>query len=53
MSHIYGYARVSSKEQHDDRQRIALLEAGVPEDQIYVDRQFGKDFERTHYRQIL
>lgn len=53
MSHMYGYARVSSKEQHDDRQRIALLEAGIPEDQIFVDRQSGKDFERTQYRQML
>lgn len=53
MSHMYGYARVSSKEQHDDRQRIALLEAGIPEDQIFVDRQSGKDFERTQYRRML
>lgn len=53
MTHIYGYARVSSREQHDDRQRIALLEAGVPEDQIYVDKQSGKDFERIQYRRML
>ena len=39
---IYGYARVSTKEQNEDRQLIALREAGVPEDMIYVDKQSGK-----------
>lgn len=50
---MYGYMRVSSKEQHDDRQRIALMEIGVPERQIYMDKQSGKDFERTQYQRLL
>lgn len=50
---IYGYMRVSSKEQNEDRQKLALLEAGVPEQQIYMDKQSGKDFERVQYQQLL
>lgn len=53
MDNTYGYARVSSREQHEDRQIIALLEAGVPENRIYVDKQSGKDFNRTQYRKLL
>lgn len=53
MENTYGYARVSSREQHEDRQIIALLEAGVPENRIYVDKQSGKDFNRTQYRKLL
>ena len=47
---IYGYMRVSSKEQNEDRQKIALTEMGVPEKNIYMDKQSGKDFERTQYK---
>ena len=50
---IYGYMRVSSKEQNEDRQKIALMEMGVPENNIYMDKQSGKDFERTQYKQLL
>ena len=50
---IYGYMRVSSKEQNEDRQRIALKEMGVPEKNIYMDKQSGKDFERTQYKRLL
>lgn len=50
---IYGYMRVSSKEQNEDRQKIALTEMGVPENNIYMDKQSGKDFERTQYKQLL
>ena len=46
---IYGYMRVSSK----DRQKIALTEMGVPEKNIYMDKQSGKDFERTQYKRLL
>ncbi len=49
----YGYMRVSSKEQNEDRQRRALLEAGVPESQIYMDKQSGKDFERAQYQRLM
>ena len=46
----YGYLRVSTKEQHTDRQLQALLEAGVEERFIFVDKQSGKDFTRPQYQ---
>lgn len=52
-ANIYGYMRVSSREQNEDRQRIALLKMGVPERNIYMDKQSGKDFERKQYRKLL
>ena len=53
MAEIYGYARVSTKEQNEDRQLIALTEMGVPEGNIFVDKQSGKDFERKQYKRML
>ena len=50
---LYGYARVSSKDQHADRQIITLRELGVPEKNIFIDKQSGKDFERPQYRKLL
>jgi len=50
---VYGYMRVSTKEQKEDRQLAALLEQGVPRKQIYMDKQSGKDFERTQYKKLL
>ena len=50
---IFGYMRVSTKEQNEERQRIALIEHGVPKDRIYMDKQSGKDFERPQYRRLL
>lgn len=50
---VYGYMRVSSKEQNEDRQKIALTEMGVPKNNIYMDKQSGKDFERTQYKRLL
>ena len=49
----YGYARVSTKEQNEQRQLIALREFGVAERQIFVDKQSGKDFERRSYQKLL
>lgn len=49
----YGYARVSTKDQNEDRQMIALTEAGVQTSRIFVDKQSGKDFERVSYRRLL
>ena len=49
---VYGYMRVSSKEQNEDRQRIAMKEAGVPDKNIYMDKQSGKDFERPQYKKL-
>lgn len=42
----YGYVRVSTKDQNEDRQMIALHEVSVPEKNIYLDKQSGKDFDR-------
>lgn len=53
MSNIYGYVRVSTKEQNEDRQIIAMREIGVPEENIYMDKQSGKDFERPQYRCLV
>ena len=50
---ILGYMRVSSREQNEDRQRVALLEMGVPESNIYVDKLSGKDFNRPQYKKML
>lgn len=50
---IYGYIRVSSRDQNEDRQWIALHEAGVPEENVYPDRQSGKDFNRPQYQKLL
>lgn len=53
MNHlIYGYARVSAKDQNEARQLIALKEFGVPGDKIFVDKQSGKDFNRPQYRRL-
>lgn len=49
----YGYARVSTREQNEQRQLIALREFGVENSRIYVDKQSGKNFERTQYQQLL
>ena len=50
---LYGYARVSSKDQHTDRQIITLRELGVSEKNIFIDKQSGKDFERPQYKRLL
>ena len=50
---IYGYARVSTKEQCEDRQMIALREFPVPEANIYMDKLSGKDFNRPRYQSLL
>jgi len=49
----YGYARVSTKEQNEQRQIVALEEFGLQRRQIFVDKQSGKDFERTNYRRLV
>ena len=50
---VYGYIRVSSKDQKEDRQQIALNEVGVNLQNIYVDKQSGKDFNRPKYKKML
>ena len=49
---IYGYARVSTSEQHLDRQISALQNEGIPLKQIYVDKMSGKDFRRPQWRKL-
>ena len=49
----YGYVRVSTKEQNEDRQIIAMQEFGVADSHIVLDKQSGKDFERPGYRQLV
>ncbi len=53
MNQIYGYVRVSTKEQYEDRQMIALAEAKVDRKDIYMDKQSGKDFQRPQYQRLL
>ena len=48
-----GYIRVSSHDQNEDRQLIALHEVGVLDADIYIDKQSGKDFERPQYKRLL
>ena len=50
---IYGYVRVSSRNQNEDRQLIALGEVGVSDRNIYVDKQSGKDFNRPQYKKLI
>ena len=50
---VYGYIRVSTREQCEDRQLIALREMAVPEGNIYLDKQSGKDFQRPQYRRLV
>lgn len=50
---IYGYVRVSSQEQNEDRQLIAMAEAGVARVNIFIDKQSGKDFERPNYKKLI
>ena len=50
MPNIYGYARVSTKHQKEDRQIEALIENGVANEDIFVDKESGKDFNREEYQ---
>ena len=53
MANVYGYIRVSSRDQNEDRQLIALKEIGVADKNIYLDKQSGKDFNRPQYKKLL
>ena len=52
-TNTYGYIRVSTKEQNEDRQLIALREMSIPEQNIYMDKQSGKDFNRPQYKKLI
>ena len=49
----YGYVRVSTKEQNEDRQMVAMREFGVKDSNVILDKQSGKDFERPGYRRLM
>lgn len=53
VSITYGYVRVSTREQNDDRQRIALQQVGISTHHLYTDKQSGKDFHRPQYQRLL
>lgn len=53
MGNIFGYIRVSSRDQNEDRQLIALKELAIPEKNIFIDKQSGKDFKRPQYRKMV
>ena len=53
MGKCYGYARVSTKEQKEDRQIVAISRMHVPRSNIFVDKESGKDFERTYYKKLV
>ena len=50
---VYGYVRVSAKDQNEDRRIIAMREVGVSEKNIYMDKQSGKDFKRKQYKRLV
>ena len=53
MGNLYGYIRVSTREQNEDRQLLALRELSVPEKNLFIDKRSGKDFERPQYRKMV
>lgn len=53
MGNVYGYVRVSSIDQNEDRQLIIMDENNVPSKNVYIDKQSGKDFERPQYKKLV
>ena len=53
MAETYGYIRVSSTDQNESRQRIALERQAIPSDRIFMDKLSGKDFQRPQYQAML
>lgn len=53
MQKIYGYIRVSTKDQNEDRQLMAMAELHIPAGNIYADKQSGRDFNRPQYKKLL
>jgi len=52
-NNVYGYVRVSSVDQNENRQTIAMSKSNVPEENIFIDKLSGKDFNRPQYRRLL
>ena len=53
MGNIYAYIRISSTDQNEDRQLRAIEEFDIPNENVYVDKQSGKDFEREGYKKMV
>ena len=53
MADIFGYIRVSSRDQNEERQAVAFRELTIPAKNIFMDRQSGKDFERPSYKRMV
>ena len=53
MLKIHGYIRVSSKEQNEDRQTVAMNELRIPTSNVFIDKQSGKDFDRPAYKKLI
>ena len=53
MGEIYGYIRVSSTDQNESRQRMAMRARNIAENHIFIDKISGKDFHRPKYRAML
>ena len=53
MANTYGYIRVSSTDQNEDRQLLALHEKNIPDKNIFIDKQSGKDFDRPQYKRLI
>ena len=53
ISNTYGYIRVSTRDQNEDRQLIAMRELSIPEENVFLDKQSGKDFERPQYKKLI
>ena len=53
LGNLYGYIRVSTRDQNEDRQLIALRELKIPEKNIFMDKQSGKDFNRPQYKRLV
>lgn len=53
MANIYGYIRVSSRDQNEDRQRLAFQELAIPTKNVFIDKQSGKDFDRPAYKRMV
>lgn len=50
---IYGYMRVSSADQNEDRQMVVMRDVAVPEKNMFMDKQSGKDFDRPNYKKLV
>lgn len=53
MKTLYGYVRVSTREQNEARQKMRLAEAGIQNENIFLDKQSGKDFERKNWKKVM